>query len=234
MNPGSSIPNHISSRVHLLLKSWRIFRISMACLSLCDLCGIETKFMCIFLLGFSFHFSCSPSPSHPPSLSNCFSNFPFSYSLVSIIISFLVQLALLLCFVSFVLDVFFIFFGHFRPKFGFVFVCCHAFLTLHLGIEARIGNRNRSGNGYRNGPPAKKETTEKRMDSGGGGGVHKIWHVHLCFVCVQIWNEKCQKATTELSKQTIKADYETYKHKLNGWAFIKKMKKILFKELLYR
>lgn len=139
----------------------------MAFLSPGDLCGIETKFMCIFsplsrslslsacsllFLGFSFHFSavtrhhstpeyiCLPLPR----------TFPFAYSLVSIIISCFVAFSFCFCF-AFDFNFSFFFFSFFlatsAQSFGLVFsdfvrsdATRFFLLTLHLGIVSGIGN----------------------------------------------------------------------------------------------
>lgn len=183
----------------------------MAFLSPGDLCGIETKFMCIFsplsrslslsacsllFLGFSFHFSavtrhhstpeyiCLPLPR----------TFPFAYSLVSIIISCFVAFSFCFCFAFDFNFSFFLFFSHFflatsAQSFGLVFsdfVRSDAtrFFSTNAALGNCVWNREWNGNGNGSGNPS---STPR--------GVHKICHVHLLLCLRLIWSEKCQKAT---------------------------------------
>lgn len=135
----------------------------MAFLSPGDLCGIETKFMCIFsplsrslslsacsllFFGFSFHFSAVTRHHSTPEYIclPLLRTFPFAYSLVSIIISCFVAFSFCFCF-AFDFNFSFFFLATSAQSFGLVFsdfvrsdTTRFFLLTLHLGIVSGIGN----------------------------------------------------------------------------------------------
>lgn len=168
----------------------------MAFLSPGDLCGIETKFMCIFsplslsfctclfvvVFGFFISLLCrDQAPFHPriymPPLLRIF---PFAYSLVSIIISCFVAFSFCFCFAfDFNFSFFFLyFFGHFRSKFWpcffrFCSVWCHALFSLNAALGNCVWNREWNGNGNESGNPSSSPR-----------GYIKYAMCIFCFVCV--------------------------------------------------
>lgn len=179
----------------------------MTFLSPGDLCGIETKFMCIFsrlsrslsllvrCCFWVFHFTSLPWPGtiSPPNIyasrSPALSHLRIRLFLLLFCVSLHSRFAFVSLLISIFLSFFSHFFGHFRSKFWpcffrFCSVWCHALFSPNAALGNCVWNREWNGNGNGSGNPS---STLR--------GVHKICHVHLLLCLRLIWSEKCQKAT---------------------------------------